>query len=358
MNKIFYPVYLFILVTVFLISGCGYNADNEVKTRTITDMAGEKVNVPVNVQHVAVGAALNEMVLLCGEPNKLVATADTIKNSFYSTVYPDIMKVPSGWTGNGNGVLNMETIIGAAPQVVFASPPTVSDQQKQILEKSGIAVVRVTMGSPQELISAVELIGDVLGSDASKKAKEFGDYFQHNMDYVQEKTKDAEKVRVFVARNDGSKGAVSSIGGSDIMTDYINIAGGINVVSDEAQSDVGKGVPTVQVDFEYLMKKQPDIILAASADTYNYIMDKSNGSQWQDLKAVKDGKVYLIPRGVYLWSVRSGEGALEPLQLAKIMHPDLFPDLDLAEETKKFYEKFYQYKLTDEQVQNIFKQVY
>jgi hypothetical protein len=41
-------------------------------------------------------------------------------------------------------------------------------------------------------------------------------------------------------------------------------------------------------------------------------------------------------KGVYLWSVRIAEGALQPLWLGKTLHPDLFSDLDIKRQLRIF----------------------
>ena len=44
---------------------------------------------------------------------------------------------------------------------------------------------------------------------------------------------------------------------------------------------------------------------------------------------------------------------LNILWLAKVLHPDLFADLDLAAEVKEYYSIFYDYELTDEQAADL-----
>jgi iron complex transport system substrate-binding protein len=41
------------------------------------------------------------------------------------------------------------------------------------------------------------------------------------------------------------------------------------------------------------------------------------------------------------------------MYLAKTFHPDKFTDIDMVQETKDFYSKFYGYELTDEQANKI-----
>jgi iron complex transport system substrate-binding protein len=57
--------------------------------------------------------------------------------------------------------------------------------------------------------------------------------------------------------------------------------------------------------------------------------------------------------GVYLWCVRSSEGALQPLWAAKTLYPELFKDMDMNSEVKEFYKTFYNYDLNDNEADDI-----
>ncbi len=72
-----------------------------------------------------------------------------------------------------------------------------------------------------------------------------------------------------------------------------------------------------------------------------------------EVDAVKNGNVIVIPSGCYYWSVRSGEGALMTPWLVSVLHPELFPELDMVQEVKDFYSNFYGYELTDELAEGI-----
>ncbi|MFL0197339.1 ABC transporter substrate-binding protein [Clostridium sp. WILCCON 0269] len=113
-------------------------------------------------------------------------------------------------------------------------------------------------------------------------------------------TKSSEKVKVFVASGT-PKGALTTIGSNDINTSYIEAAGGVNIapenISKKSSTSSNEGN---SVDFEFLYKNQPDVIIVTSKSTYDYIMDTSSSNQWQSLTAVKNKKVYLNPKGVYL----------------------------------------------------------
>ena len=68
---------------------------------------------------------------------------------------------------------------------------------------------------------------------------------------------------------------------------------------------------------------------------------------------MQNEEIFVVPSGVYLWSARSAEGALYPLWLAKTFYPERFSDLNLEQKTREFYERFYNYKLSDSELKEI-----
>ena len=69
--------------------------------------------------------------------------------------------------------------------------------------------------------------------------------------------------------------------------------------------------------------------------------------------AVKNKRVYVTPAGVFSWDRYGAEGALQILWVAKTLHPEIFKDIDIAAETKKFYKEFLHYELSDDEVNYI-----
>jgi iron complex transport system substrate-binding protein len=66
--------------------------------------------------------------------------------------------------------------------------------------------------------------------------------------------------------------------------------------------------------------------------------------RWQRVAAVRNGRVYVVPDGVFFWD-SSSEGILLLQYLAGKLHPELFPDLDLGKEVRDYYARFYRYHL-------------
>lgn len=330
-------------------SNSSQNSSSTPSTRTVVDGTGKSVTIPYKVDKIAAGGALNQVVLLVGGADKLVATAEYVQKGFFPKVYPRIKEIPAAYTGSGGGTLNVETILQAGPQVVFGGTTGLSDQEK--LKESKIAFLGLKLETPEDIKNTVSLVGKVLGKESEEKAKKFNEYYDKNIKYVKDKTKTADKVKVFVATG-SPKGSITTIAGNDINSSYIEAAGGLNIVAEKFPSAPANS-SSISVDFEFLYKNQPDVITVRSRDMYDYIMNNTAGNQWQQLNAVKNKKVYLEAKGVYLWSVRSAEGALQPLWLAKNLHPDLFKDLDIKSKTKEYYKTFYNYNLSEDDLENI-----
>lgn len=359
MKKVISMIMSSILV-ITIITGCGVKQSDtktEVKEnvkqneeRILTDLEGNEIHLPSKIDRVATNGALNQIVMMLGGGEKIVATSESVQKSFFATVYPRIKEVPAAFGGTGAGTMNKESILQQQPQVIFGS--SYSEEDKKVLDSGGVTVVGIKLITPEDMKNTFLLVGKVLGDESEKKAQEFVKYYDSNMNYVKEKTKEANKIKVFVASGDGSKGSINTIPGNDINTSYIDTAGGVNIVAKSIPSTPTSG-NSVAVDFEFLLNNQPEVIITNSKTTYDYIVDKTNGSQWQELDAVKNGKVYLNPKGAYLWAVRSAEGALQPLWLGKILHPDLFGDLDIKKTVKEFYKVYYNYELSDKETDDI-----
>lgn len=326
------------------------NASNEnsnsskSSTKTITDFDGKSVTIPSSVKRVGVSiGAINQIILMLGSPDKVVATIPSMKaNTWFSKMYPEIKDVATPFGGQ----VNIEEVAAAKPDVIFTH--TGSTVTAEGLKSTNIPVVNVNISDPENLKKTVLLIGQVLGEKETKMAKEYNKYYDENVKMVTDKTKDlkgTEKVKVFVSESTSGENLLATEGKNTIVDSWINQAGGINTAAEGGIEGLGK-----KASMEDVIKWDPEVIITLSQAAKNNIM---SSDQWKNINAVKNKKVYVNPNGVYIWSVRSGEAALQPLWAAKTLHPDVFKDLDINSETKRFYKTFYNYTMTDSDVDSI-----
>lgn len=141
---------------------------------------------------------------------------------------------------------------------------------------------------------------------------------------------------------------LESEGVGSIITMWMEAGGARNVT---AEAGIGGGTGSfVNVTMEDVIVWDPQIVVRDASTKRTIAADE----RWTGISAVKDDRVLVNPRGVFVWSARSAEAALQVLWAGKTFHPDRFPNLDMRQEVRDFYRTFYTYALSDEQLDAIF----
>jgi len=335
---------LFIIGSILLslcviFSGCssGNETTTEPTTRIVMDKEGNPITIPFKVDRVApqIGA-MAHMTALLGCADKLVATAFGGTNAYFNKIFPEYL------TANPKGLStsNVEEVIASGAQVLYG--PITDNATIEKYQTAGIAVVPLTTFSTvEQMKDNIRKIAEILGGDAPKRAEDFCKYYDEQMAYVSDKTANASDVRVMSLNYNAN--AWGTINAKDICSVYITAAGGINVAADLViASGVSGGIST-----EDVIKWNPELIITNNQAGKDAILAEPT---FKTVQAVKDGKVYVVPTGTYLWSVRSAEGAMMPLWLAKTIHPEIFTDLDMNKVVRDYYQKFYDYEIPDDEI--------
>ena len=144
-------------------------------------------------------------------------------------------------------------------------------------------------------------------------------------------------------------GNYTTVNKKDISSFYVESAGGLLPAAD--YEGTGQGT-SMTVGAEQIVSWAPDVIYTMTNEAKDQML---NDPALATVPAIQNSKVFVSPTGTYPWEVRSAEGTLMPFFLGKIMYPDLFADINLEEKTKEFYKTFYDYELTDTEVQDILK---
>jgi len=108
---------------------------NVAELREVKDISGDIVKVPQNVEKIAtLWYANNQIILMLGGANKIVATTDLIKNNkWFAHVYPRISSIPNGANGKD---LQVEELIKRNPACLIAA----DKKNKEELTKNGFTV--------------------------------------------------------------------------------------------------------------------------------------------------------------------------------------------------------------------------
>jgi iron complex transport system substrate-binding protein len=208
-----------------------------------------------------------------------------------------------------------------------------------------VPIVLMPNSSLEGLETTARITGQVLGEREAKVAEDYVRYLDGNIRRVRSVTGRLPANERPTVLHTASAGVLTVDGRDSVIDDWITIAGGRN-----AADVVGLGRP---VSLEQIAAWDPDVIIIGTAPNQQSRQAILDDPRWREIKAVKTGKVFVNPTGAYLWDRHSAEAALQVLWAAKLLHPELFPDLDIKRETLDFYAKYFHHALTDDEYASI-----
>ncbi|MBR2836090.1 MAG: ABC transporter substrate-binding protein [Coriobacteriales bacterium] len=315
----------------------------EAETITITDMGGTEVTVPTNVERYAdAWYAHNEVTVMLDNAEGLVATHCNPKS--YKWMYRVCPNMENALSTFGDD-FNFEELIALEPQVIFDSKDSLREKCNEV----GIPLVNCSFHTYEEMEQSIEMTAKIFGGEAPAIAERYiADLHKavEEVTAVTDKLSDDERPSVL---HGPSVYEYNLDGTGTIIDTWINAAGGKNAVVADT-----KGTADAEFSMEQIIAWNPDVIITARAGQDEKILNDPN---WASIKAVQEGRVYVNPRGVFSWDRYGVEELLQIKWAAAILHPELFPDLDIVQEVKDFYSTYMRYELNDEEVETILMNV-
>jgi iron complex transport system substrate-binding protein len=209
----------------------------------------------------------------------------------------------------------------------------------QPLEERGLPVILLAWRAPQDIRQVIRLLGEVFGEP--EQAEAYIAYFDETVERVGQRLADLPaEGRVTVLYIDPQ-----TMANTHLITEWwIEAAGSVSVTKPIHVAE------SVSVTLEQVLAWDPDVIVVRTkADAESLRRDP----RFATLRATRTGRIHVTPTGAHLWAHRTSEQPLTVLWAAKTFYPDRFADLDLAEEARSFYSRFYGVELTAEQVAEI-----
>ena len=319
-----------------------------VNAKTVTDLTGKKVTIKDNPSRIAIvpipWASLTYLV--DGDSSKIIGMNPSSKEAYDISILkelaPNMKKVNTAFVDSDFNI-NYEELALLKPDIVI-----VWDFQNDAIEKLAklkIPAVAIKYGTLENVQEGIKLLGDIL--NRQEKAQKLINYHKDTNKYLASKTKKLENIkRKKILYLINPQLTVSS--GNSVTNIMIDMAGGENVAK-----DITTGGSWSKVTMEQIIKWNPDIIILSNfdkilpEDIYN---NKFEGQDWSKINAVKNKKVFKAPIGIYRWDAPSAETPLMIKWIAKVAAPEIFNDYDIRKDIKDFYLEFFNYKLSDEQL--------
>lgn len=325
-------------------------------TRTVKDTDGNEVTIPAKVTKVAptIGAFVQVTEMLTNGNGKIVAAATKQVDDNFKSVFSDYTKS----NPDNNDSTSVEGIIASGAQVAYGPKSAFSDEQLQQLKDAGVTFVNVAaMKTPDEICTSIQTIGDILGKDESARAKEFVKYYKKQIKNAEDRAKkvsDDKKVTMIDLSVEGGQYFVAP--SNDISSQYMEAAGVTNLAADYTSDTKSANGSLMAVSAEQIAAWNPDYIMCFNQATKDAIIkDKA----FSKLTSMSDGgssnfdKVFVCPKGLYLWSVRSAEGCLLPEFIGQYVYPEQYEDFSMQDTLKSFYKDWYNTKLSTHDAESI-----
>lgn len=324
----------------------------EGETRMVVDATGEEVEVPAHPKAIAVMPPVvpNMVYALQGYADNMIAITPSAyagwEISIMKELAPELEGVDTDVIASVSEI-NMEELAAMKPDLVICWD-TQTDQAAQ-LRALGIPVVMLTAATDMDTLrSLITMLGDILNCQdqaANMMAwyDEVEDYVNGKSDQVQALAdEDRPRVLHFMYAEELN---IYANGVNPYITDWV---GGQNIKLE------GTSAETSSPTMEEILAYDPEIVFLSNfddvtpEDLYN---NRLEGQDWSNVSAVKNHKVYKVPCGLYRWAPPNTiEKPLYVLWQASVIQPEIFADVDMRAEIKDFFKEFFQYELTEEQI--------
>ncbi|MDD5406277.1 MAG: ABC transporter substrate-binding protein [Sulfurovaceae bacterium] len=335
-------MHILLRILIILLTGIMLNA------KTITDAEGKNIIVPDNVTRVFGSSPPMNYLLYAINPDKMTGLNFAAKNAQNGAdgklLNKKFLSLPviGSFHGGGQGI-NLETLMKYKPELVLIWQDDMMVQAiKKEMLKTNIPTLMIPFREITDMPTAFRIAGNAIGEN--ERGEALAKYSQNIINEVKTNVSKTKPTNYYYA--EGLDG-LSTECDKSFHVEAINFAGGTNVHKCQQNNLIG----LEKISFETLLNYNPDVIFVQTPIVYNDIKDDP---MWKNLKAVKNGRIYLVPVQPFNWIDRppSFMRVLGIQWLTKILHPQTYK-IDMNKRTKEFYDIFLHVKLTDQQTKNI-----
>ena len=291
----------------------------------VTDMMGHTVLVPRRVVRIAtISSTATQLVFAVGAQDQLVVASfgAAVKGKAMGLIYPRMSQVPEA--GNQNAA-NVETLLAAHPDIVLTEEGPALAQMKAV----GLPAYAFSAEQPGQLTDAITRMGALTGheTEAAASVALLTSKLKTITDAVAS-IPAAKRLKVYVA----GTGIFKTFAGDFFQTFMVRNAGGVSV----AQGLTGG---KIDVSPEQVLVWNPDVIILTSY-TKDTVSDVLANPKLQNVAAVQNKRVYVMPKYIVSWDMPVPESFLGTMWLAQKLYPDEV-HFNLSTEIAQFYKQFY-----------------
>ena len=240
----------------------------------VVDDNGQQIKLAVPAKRiVSLAPNITEVLFHIGAGEKIVG-ADEYSN--YPEEAKDILRV------NNHAAANYELILSLEPDLVIAWQSGNGNKIIDPLRKLGIPVFVVETNKMDAIPSLFRRFGELSGH--GDQAEQRADVFSRRLKELRAAQTGKSVVKVFYQIWDEP---LITLNGEHMVSDIINLCGGVNVFSD--------AIPLVPyVNIETVVAADPEVIIAGGSREERPAWFES-WQKWSGISAVINQHIYLIP---------------------------------------------------------------
>lgn len=342
-KKMFVP-FLVAFASLGAIIGCSNQEQPKETEVTITDMEGKEVTIPRDVHKVAcISQSATDLMISFGLGDKIVGTYRSFTyNKWVEELYPNA----KNYKAYSYSVAAEELVADGVDLVIIQDT-----ENADAFRNAGIPVVGVHQYSPSgafddEVYDTASIIAQIF-PEAKSKADAWIKDVKDTIADIQSKigTTNSEKA-VYYVNGEKAKGLYYSDGGNSMISRIYDVA---NVRLATEKYEV---LNVHKVSDEEMVNLNPYAMMIGGA-YQNNLVDSLNASPvWSTLDCNKENRVYRIP--VCMTGIEN-VSAETPLMLKYTASLFNEYEFDMKAEMKANIKKYFNYDLTDADVENMAK---
>lgn len=328
-----------IMVLGLMACGAKQPPASQNETRVFTDSTGRQVEVPAQIDKVALSGPLAQIVLFSLCPDKLVGVSNAWSQDAKEYLDEKYFNMPQiGQLYGGKGELNLETLLKSGAQVVIdvGEPKgSIKEDMDALQQQTGIPFLHIT-ANMQSYPQAYRMLGDLLGMQ--EQAETLAKYCEKIYTRTESLAGSVQKANVLYVTGDAGQNVIAS--GSYHAEILDMLTNNLAQVDDPSSKGTGN-----EVSMEQILAWNPDVVLFAPGSIYATV---GGDAAWQSVTAIKNDTYYEVPSGPYNWMgfPPSVQRYLGMMWLAKLLYPDATAQYDMYSDAHEYYELFYHCDLT------------
>lgn len=303
-----------------------------------------KIPAAGSIRRIVSAGPVADVLLLSLAPEKLLGISthnipDDRKKYFSDT----IRNLPNtGRLAGRASTFPMERLLELKPDIIVDvgnTSASYTSTAERVHQQTGIPYV-VVSGRLADSAGQLRLLGDMLGEPG--KGGALADFAENVLAAGQEARVQAAPT-VFVGR--GADGMETGLAGS-IHTEVVDTLGARNVAAAAGRDLLAR------ISMEQLIQWDPDVILTQDP---NFFQRLQTERVWKDYRAVRQGRYHLVPTVPFGWMdhppcVNRLLGMLWGLH---VFYPELWPQARYQQAVIRYFDLFYGYTLTQEELSSI-----